>query len=103
MKEVVFTGTTCVVKKTKYMNNDNLALILIEKDGRADEVYAHITVNTDSPMPPNVAIIKDYSENEGMLKAISDAGLVSEIIGFAKLGYVQAPIAKLNLDEVENL
>jgi hypothetical protein len=32
-------------------------------------------------LPKDQAYIKDYSENEGMLEALADAGIVKEVIG----------------------
>lgn len=101
MKEMKFKSYDCVVKKTKYMNNDNLALVLLDKEN--GEMIAHITVNGYDKFPHNIAIVKDYSENEGMLAAITEAGLVEKVLGRLPLGYTTAPVVKFNLDGVEEL
>lgn len=101
MKEVKFAGFDCIVKKTKYMNNNNLALVLLDKED--EEIVAHVTVNTEQKFPNDVALVKDYSENEGMLEAITEAGLVEEVIGYAPLGFVIAPIVKFNLTDIEDM
>lgn len=101
MKEVQFSGYNCVVKKSRYMDNENLALVLL--DAETHELVAHVTVNTASKFPSDIAAVKDYSENKGMLKAITEAGLVKETMGAVQLGYVSAPIVKFNLDGVEEM
>lgn len=101
MKEMKFKSYDCVVKKTKYMNNGNLALMLLNKEN--GEMVALITVNGNDKFPPDTALVKDYSENEGMLEAITEAGLVEEVIGYAPLGFVIAPIVKFNLTDIEDM
>lgn len=101
MKEVKFAGFDCIVKKTKYMNNNNLALVLLDKED--GEMVTQVTVNTEQKFPDDVALVKDYSENEGMLEAITEAGLVEEVIGYAPLGFVIAPIVKFNLTDIEDM
>lgn len=101
MKEVKFAGFDCIVKRTKYMNNNNLALVLLDKE--SGEMVARVTVNTEQKLPDDVALVKDYSENEGMLEAITEAGLVEEVIGYAPLGFVVAPIVKFNLTDIEDM
>ena len=40
-------------------------------------------------------IIKDYSENEGMLEFLVDNNIVSKPTGFIEIGYVIAHVCKL--------
>lgn len=101
MKEMEFNGYDCVVKKTKYVNNDNLALVLLDKVG--GDMVAYVTVNGDYKLPEDTALVKDYSENKGMLEAIKKVGLVEEVLGHIPLGHVIAPIVKFNLDDVEEM
>lgn len=101
MKEVKFAGFDCVVKKTKYMNNNNLALVLLDKED--GEMVARVTINTEQKLPDDVALVKDYSENEGMLESIKNAGIVKGVIGYATLGFVVAPIVKFNLTDIEDM
>lgn len=101
MKEVKFAGYDCIIKKTKYMNNNNLALVLLDKE--TGEMVARVTVNTEQKFPDDVALVKDYSENKGMLESIKNAGIVEEVIGYAPLGFVIAPIVKFNLTDIEDL
>ena len=101
MKEMYYKGYDCEVKKGEYSNNKNLALVLIDKEDGSMVVTA--TVNTDTKLAPDMAYIKNYSEGEGMLEALQKAGLVEEIVGETRLGYVTVPLVKLNLENVEVL
>lgn len=101
MKEVNFKGHNCVIKSSKYTNNDNLALVLL--DNESGELIAHVTVNSDKKFPSDVAILKDYSENEGLLDVIIESGLIVEVLGSVPLGYVTAPVVKFKLDGIEEM
>lgn len=101
MKKVKFKNYDCVIKRTKYIENENLALVLM--DAKTDELIAHVTVNSIRTLPDDVALVKNYSENIGMLEAITDAGLIEAEMGTAQLGFVRAPIVKFNLKDVEQL
>jgi len=39
-------------------------------------------------------IVKEYSGNEGMLKTLVNAGIVSKPIRYTQSGYISAPICK---------
>jgi len=54
------------------------------------------TVNLpDIPLGDNEAIIKDYSENEGVLKFLQDYGIVGEVKRWAITGFVECPIVDI--------
>lgn len=105
MKKITFRENELVVMQTKYMDNDNLALILItEEDLENGGSYeAIITVNTDQTLPNDCAYVKDYSENSGMLEAIQKGGLVDEVLGSKPSGFVELPLVKFNLEGVESV
>jgi hypothetical protein len=56
--------------------------------------YMTASVNVGHADPNEVAI-KDYSENEGILQAMVEAGIVSEPIRTVKSGFVEIPICRL--------
>lgn len=101
MKEVKFGQWNCVIKKTKYVDNDNLALVLLDKEDSS--LIAYVTVNTGAKFPSDIAAVKNYSENQGMLEAITEAGLVEEVITEIPVGYVSVPVVKFNLDDVDEM
>ena len=90
---VRFKNWNCYLNKRLY-NSNGIALTL------ADEIDGHTvavcTVNVpDLPLEADEVVIKDYSENEGMLYALVSAGVVSEPIGYHQQGYVEMPICKV--------
>lgn len=101
MKIMNYKDYNCEVKRGKYSDNMNLALILIdEEDG---SMVANVTVNTEEILDSNLGYVKNYSEGEGMLEALKKAGLVEEILGYKQLGYVTVPLVKFNLEDIEEL
>ena len=56
--------------------------------------YMTASVNVGHADPDEVAI-KDYSENEGILKAMVEAGIVSEPVRTVQSGFVEIPICKV--------
>lgn len=78
----------CVAKFGRY-GNGNLAII-IEEENTLERI-AVATVNVGMPG----VFIKDYSENEGMLKQLVDKGLVEEIGATFTSGYVEIPEVRL--------
>ena len=92
-KQVVFAGFTCNVSRAKYANGQNALTLVDSEDGQA--------IATASVCMPNEqcaddeVFIKDYSENEGVLNALVDAGY---IIPFdtVSTGFVIISKCKLN-------
>lgn len=103
MKKMKYGNYDCVVVKTNYVDNNNLALVLLEENNQQGAPVAIATVNTDSVLPRDEAYVKSYSENEGMLEALMEAGLVEEVLGEKRLGYVTVKRVKFNLEDVEEL
>lgn len=101
MKEMRYKDYDCEVKKGKYSNNNNLALVLLDKEDGS--MITTATLNTDDKLSPDMGYIKNYSEGEGMLEALQEAGLVEEIVGQTNLGYVTVPLVRFNLENVETL
>lgn len=74
-----------------------LRLMSEEDFGSAGKVltpYMTASVNVGNSDPEEVAI-KDYSENEGILKALVENKIVSEPLRFEQSGYVQIPICRI--------
>ena len=93
MKPVRFRDWDCVVEKSRY-GNGRPALIL--NDAHNGEMIAVATVNLPhADAGPNDVFIKDYSENEGMLKALTDAGVITPTGGKVGAGFVEVPRAEL--------
>jgi hypothetical protein len=90
--------------KTKYIDeknarlawlnylDGNIALRILSDDG---ELVATASVNTDEILPSGYIAIKDYSENEGILDALLDEGIISHPIRWIASGYVKIPVCKI--------
>ena len=93
MKQVQFKQWNCLLDIRHYENN-RTALLLIDAEDHSPVATA--TVNLpDVELKSNEVIIKDYSENEGMLAALIAAGIVGKPIWYAKTGFVTCPICPL--------
>ena len=77
--------------------NGRTAVVLEDEEG----LYAVATVNLpDEPLEDGYVFVKDYSENEGMLQALVDAGIVERTDkDTVQSGYVEVPVAKLTIKE----
>lgn len=90
--DVYFKGYQCKLKFGQY-GNGNTAIQLVEKESR--EPVATATVNGDRINNDNEVGIKDWSENEGMTRALVDAGVIDfmpvdiEPSGFVMIGYYE--------------
>lgn len=82
-----------VLHVQRYSNNRIAIECLDPNDG---EPIAVATVNLpDEHLGENEVFIKDYSENEGMLNSLMEAGIVSAPIDMVQSGFVQIPKCKL--------
>lgn len=91
---VTRNGDVCEVHFSKYTGNDRVAIILTDKD--TGEPYATASVNlVNQELAPDEVAIKNYSEGEGMLNDLVDAGIVEDTGREVGSGYVMVPIARL--------
>lgn len=81
-------GDKVDVYQSAYMDNGAPALFATEAG--TQEPHSTFTVNVPEffPMEGEV-LIKDYSENEGILQDLVDAGIVKESHGTYATGFVQ--------------
>lgn len=92
--KVDFNGKTYDVQFSFYVNSDNVAIILREQRGGASAVVA--TVNGEIDTDGTYVGIKDWSENEGIVYALIDAGIVTdEIVTVEPTGFVLISYLKL--------
>ena len=78
--------------KRAYSNN-NVAIQAVDpEDG---ETIAILTVNTGDKVDKDHVAIKDYSENEGALASLKEAGIIGEPEYFLSSGFVTVPVCKL--------
>ena len=74
MQNVNFIGYRCSVKVSRYERGLSPCLRLVNTEGMP---VATATVNVpELQLPPNVVVIKNYAENEGILPALVAAQIV---------------------------
>lgn len=95
MKKIMFNDFKCLVNTQDTYLNGAIAIQLYEEG--TGEPVAHATINVmQGLIKQDEVVIKDYSENEGMLEALVKAGVVSEPLRFIPIsGFVNAPVCKL--------
>ncbi len=92
-RPVHFQSWTCRVQQASY-DNGRIALRLVDEEGPV----ATATVNLpEEPLAADEVAIKTYSENEGMLESLLDAGIVEDTGRKAWAGRVQVPICRVRV------
>ena len=98
---VKFNVWNCEVIKKQYQNGRVALQLIAIADDMDNDVYkgepiAMATVNLpEVELADGEVFIKDYSENEGMLEALENAGVVKFTGQYVKSGFVIIPICKL--------
>ena len=83
-------GIDCVVQLNRYRDSGRLALILLEKEAREEMTVA--TVNMPEIfLQSEEVLLKTWSENEGVLEALQEAGVVEPTGLTYRSGYVEVP------------
>ena len=98
---VNFLNCKCEVVKMQYSNcRTALELVIAENDEERElykgEPMATATVNMPCcELESDEVVIKDYSENEGMLDTLVKAGIVKYTGKTVSSGFVVCPVCKL--------
>lgn len=74
---VQFRGHACKVLVHRYATTGNLMLQLMNMDGTIPMATATINL-PGHKLPDTHVLIKDYSENTGMVQALEDAGVIGD-------------------------
>ena len=88
--------TQLEVKVTKYANGQN-AIQLLE-DGMpytTATVAVNVPGEASYPIEENDVVIKNYSENEGILESLIDGGIIEEPHAAINMNFVTLFVAKL--------
>lgn len=93
--EVKFKNWDCFILQGIYPNG-RLALRLISKEDHEPIAVATVNVVDDNTAKDEV-VIKDYSENQGMYKALLDQNIVHPAHRYTRTGYVMSPVCKLKI------
>lgn len=100
-RSVYFLDVKCDVVKLRYQNSRTALELVIAEDDEDRELYKGEPMATATVNMPQVAlennevIIKDYSENEGMLETLVKAGIVEDTGKVVESGFVVCHICKL--------
>jgi len=85
------TYQDCEVRFHKYPNNR--PAIVIYQNGN---MLLKASVNMpEYPLPEGYICIKNYNENEGILKILIDAGFIAPPQAYLESGFIDVPICKL--------
>jgi len=88
-----FLNYDCKLSFAKYGNGRTAIQLLDVTD---DSVVAVATTNLpDVTIANNEVIIKDYSENEGMIAALRNAGVITNPTRFIHTGFTKVPVCAL--------
>jgi hypothetical protein len=91
--KIKFKEWNCLILARRY-DNGRVALQLV--DATEGDPIATATINLpEFAVPEGHVLIKDWSENAGMLDALVSAGLVEDTGTKIPTGYVDACLAKL--------
>ncbi len=92
-KTIMFRGNRLAVVYGRYANNRQ-AIRLV--DAETGEPYLVATVNIpEVDIQEDEVLIKDYSENAGILPALESAGIVQSTDQLVATGYVHVTVCKL--------
>ena len=95
-ENLVYNGNTVQLNLLKYVEPKNNALTMELLNG---DPYTTCSINIEDELScEDFICIKDYSENEGMLNFLLENGVLTEVIGIIRSGYVNIPVCRLNLN-----
>ena len=109
--QIKFKQWLCDIKFGKY-SNGRIAMILtnatVEDDGGfkyppGSMQIAVATVNLpDVDLASDEVCIKNWSENEGVLNILYDAGVIGPVLRLIKTGFVECPVVQLLINPEED-
>jgi Rieske Fe-S protein len=91
--EVLFKGWRCRVKEGHY-GNGRKALQLVDAEDGSPIATASVNLS-DEPLGEGEVFVKNWSENEGMVEALTVAGIVEPTSRVVVSGYVTVPVCRL--------
>jgi hypothetical protein len=92
--EIKFNQWTCELIKSHYMDNNRIALQLVDAEDGCPIATASVNL-PDAECPEGHTYIKDWSENMGMLHALTSQGIVEDTGEVAITGFVTANLVKV--------
>ena len=94
LMKVKFKDWNCVIEWSVYLENNNIAIVLL--DEKTKELVTFATTNTSEDTDWTKVQVKDWSENRGMWEALVNAGVIeSEPVEKITSYFVQVKVGKL--------
>lgn len=94
LKKFKFMGCELGAYLTEYVENNKPTITLVDMEDGCD--YAVATINVpEISIPHNHVVIKNYSENEGILEKLIAEGIISKPVVMVQTGFVSVPVCKL--------
>ncbi len=84
---------TVFLRWSKYGSNGRTALELIDAEDGSPVMTATVNI-PEEHLEANEMIIKNYSENEGVLEFLQENKFVGPIIRTVRTGFVTCPVVK---------
>jgi len=101
-KKVTIMGIPCMVKVGKYSANGQASIsLVVAEDVDREGVFAGQPMMTASVCCPELpflagqTLIKNYSENEGLLDALIGAGVVEDLYQPIRVGHGHASLVRI--------
>lgn len=92
IRPTVYLPDGGIVSLTRFADNDAICIVITTPAGA---IAARASVNVDTPLDRFQTVIKDWSENEGVLQALIDAGAVVSTGLTVPCGYVDGEVCNL--------
>lgn len=105
MLKVKFSGYDCDVQFARYANG-NIAIQLVGSEGTEfeGEPIAVASVNGDRITKPGIVGIKTWSENQGIVPALVEGGVIEEELQFLEpTGFVAIEYYRLTQAAIEEM
>lgn len=87
---IIIMDTEVSIEQHRYMNNNRIALVLVEKE--SGEPFADVSINiSEQPLEENEIIVKTY-EVEELFPVLRAHNVISEPKRWIQAGYVNVPV-----------
>jgi hypothetical protein len=83
-----------ILELGQYRGNGRVAITVVDAEEGEDLLVATVNI-PEASLEEGETIIKDYSENSGILKFLVQNGVVSEPIRNISTGFVQCQVVKI--------
>ncbi len=93
-------GTYDVIFEIGKYSNGRLAITFLDFNTGEDVLTATVNMPREF-LEPGEVIIKDYSENEGVLDWLMSVGVITEALRTIKAGYCEVQVCKINAAVLE--